>query len=275
MSRLTIQTLGTFHVERDGRAIRSFESNKVRMLLAYLAVDGGGRAHSREKLAALFWPEHANGRAPLRRALANLRRAIHDQQTDPPYLLINRQTLQINPDANIWLDVNEFNRLQSNADATAAELETAVSLFTGSFLEGLNLSGCLELEEWLLLQRESLARRLVEALASLIQVFVSQSQYTQALPHARRLVEIEPWQEQGHRQVMRLLAYTGQRGAALAQFETCRQFMADSLGVEPEQETLALAEQIRRSNLLPRTRAVPTPPTPPARPPVICRQEAW
>ncbi len=44
---------------------------------------------------------------------------------------------------------------------------------------------------------------------------------------------------------MRWLAWSGQRNAALAQFERCRQLLTEALEVEPLPETLALYEQIR------------------------------
>ena len=62
---------------------------------------------------------------------------------------------------------------------------------------------------------------------------------------AQRHVELEPWSERAHRQWMRALAASGQRGAALAQYETCRQVLAEELGVEPGAETTALYERIR------------------------------
>ena len=75
--------------------------------------------------------------------------------------------------------------------------------------------------------------------------YEQRADYERALRHAWRQVELEPWREAAHRQVMRLLALSDQRVAALAQFETCRRLLADELGVEPEAETAALYEQIR------------------------------
>jgi predicted ATPase len=49
--------------------------------------------------------------------------------------------------------------------------------------------------------------------------------------------------------MMRLLALNGQRGAALVQYEKCRQVLAEELDVEPAVETTALYEQIRDGDL--------------------------
>ncbi|GEM_PF-4922558 len=60
-----------------------------------------------------------------------------------------------------------------------------------------------------------------------------------------RQIEIEPYREEAHQQLMRILARSGQRSAALAQYEKCRRILAQELGLEPAQETRALYEHIR------------------------------
>src|SRR6266545_4062733 len=52
--------------------------------------------------------------------------------------------------------------------------------------------------------------------------------------------------EASHRQLMRLLAFSGQRSAALAQYATCRRVLDEELGVAPEEETTALYARIQR-----------------------------
>ena len=70
------------------------------------------------------------------------------------------------------------------------------------------------------------------------------------LPHAiagcRRLVELEPWREEAHRQLMRWLAQNGQRNAALVQYEICCRALAEELGVEPDEATRCLHARLLR-----------------------------
>ena len=75
----------------------------------------------------------------------------------------------------------------------------------GEFLEGFALPDSLELDEWITLKRSETQRMLVEALGALADYYESSGDYTEALAYARRQVEEEPWQENGHRQLMRLL----------------------------------------------------------------------
>ena len=68
MPHLSLSLLGTFQATLDGQPIAGFESNKVRALLAYLAVEAG-RPHARDELTGLLWPDQ-----PDAAARANLRK---------------------------------------------------------------------------------------------------------------------------------------------------------------------------------------------------------
>ncbi len=105
MARLSLNFLGPFQVTRDGQPVVGFELNKVRRLLAYLAIVSD-RPHSREELAFLLWPNQPGpaARSNLRQALANLRRTIGDETAQPPLLRIDREFIQFNSEADYWLD---------------------------------------------------------------------------------------------------------------------------------------------------------------------------
>jgi DNA-binding SARP family transcriptional activator len=104
MSRLTLSFLGSFQASLDGKPITQFESNKVRALLVYLAVEAD-RPHRRETLAGLLWPDwpQASAMSSLRNALAELRRNIGDREAQPPFLLITRDSIQLNPQGDWWM----------------------------------------------------------------------------------------------------------------------------------------------------------------------------
>ena len=92
----------------------------------------------------------------------------------------------------------------------------------------------------MLARREGLHRQALQALFTLAEAHEQQGDLEAALPYARRQVELEPWHEPGQQQLMRLLALSGQRSAALAQYEACRKALADELQVEPSAETKRL-----------------------------------
>jgi DNA-binding SARP family transcriptional activator len=80
VSSLEVRLLGPFQVRMGERLVTEMRSDKVRALLAYLAIEAD-QPHRREKLAGLLWPGYPEGsaRASLRRALADLRVAIEDE----------------------------------------------------------------------------------------------------------------------------------------------------------------------------------------------------
>ncbi len=250
MACLSLFVLGPLQATLDGEPVTDFKSDKVRALLAYLAVEAD-QPHRREALAGLLWPEWPDreARSNLRYALSNLRRAIGDRDAVPPFLLITRETLQFNTDSEHWLDVAAFTDLRGLQDIS--DLEQAMAWYRGSFLEGFSVGDAAPFEEWALLKKEQLSRQILETLHGLAAIHEEHGEYEQARPYARRQVELEPWNEEAHQQLMRVLALGGQRSAALAQYQSCSRLLADELGVEPARETVTLYESIRDGTLLP------------------------
>jgi len=249
MPRLSVRLLGPLQVTLDGAPVMSFESNKVRALLAYLAVERD-RPQRRERLAGLLWPERSEqaARTNLRVALVNLRNVLDDRRAEPPFLCITRQTLQLNPESDTWIDVVAFaegSTIPSNSPPDIQRLEEAAEIYRGGFLEGFSLPDSAAFEEWVVLTRERLALQMLTALRCLASYYEAQGDLDQALHAVRRQIDLDPWNEQAQRQLMRLLAHRGQRNAALAQYDSLHQTLAEELGVEPEDKTVALYRRIR------------------------------
>jgi DNA-binding SARP family transcriptional activator len=259
MGNLAISLLGSMRVILDGALVSAFESDKVRALLAYLAVEGGQPAR-RETLAELLWPEHSERRArrDLSQALYNLRQTLQERLSEaPPLFLLTPETIQLNPTSDFWLDVDEFTHLIETCDrhphhlleacpACQERFQQAVSLYQGDFLQGFSLRDSAAYEEWILVCRERyrlLARR---ALASLATFHERQGHTQDALGAARRLAELDPFDDGACQQVMRLLVACGSRSEALAYYENFRCTLRTELGLEPHLETIALYERIHR-----------------------------
>jgi DNA-binding SARP family transcriptional activator/predicted ATPase len=229
-------------------------------------------------LAGLLWPDWPDRDAlsNLRYALSNLRRVIGDRTAEPPFLLISRDTLQFNTASDYWLDVTAFTEMVE-ADKTHPsaidQLEQAVALYRGSFLEGFSVGDSPAFEEWALFTREQIGRQVSSALHHLAVTYEQRGEYEQAQSCAWRQIELEPWDEAAHQSLMRTLALSGQRSAALAQYESCRRLLAEELGVEPAEETTKLYEQIRNGKLKALEPAPASPPDLAARLPLFLEEE--
>jgi len=250
MAHLEIFLLGPLQVKLNRRPIIGPKSTKVGALLAYLAAEAS-RPHDRNSLAGLLWPDRPNAkaRANLRYTLADLRTALGCSQPASLFLHIEQDCLQFNRSSDHWLDLNAFESLSATpggpTDPAALDrLQWAVELYRGPFLSGLATRSA-PFEEWALLKREYFDRKMAAALGRLSVLYQQHGEYTLAEGYARRQLELEPWREEVHRQLMRLLALSGQRSAALAQYETCRRMLDSELGVAPEPATIALYKQIR------------------------------
>jgi len=247
VARLSLTLFGGFDATLDGELVTGFDSNKGRALLAFLAVESG-RVHRRESLATLLWPGYPDrsARTNLRNALANLRTAIGDREAEPPFLLITRETLQFNPASDHWLDVAVLGDTLSSAEQVAIDqLTEAAELYQGDLLAGFTLEDAVGFDDWASVTGERLRRQALGLLGMLVDRLTAQGDAEHGLVYARRRVELEPWREAAQRQLIRLLAETGQRGAALRQYRECVRVLEEELGAEPSAETVALYEDLR------------------------------
>jgi DNA-binding SARP family transcriptional activator len=266
MAHLAISLLGPFQVTLNGAPVTRFGADTARALLAYLTLHPGVE-HRRKVLAGLLWPERPDSTAlrNLRVALSRVREAIGDRGAgaEHPFFLVTRRTIQVNPESDPatgsgqswWVDVRAFrdalaevkahrHRHLEDCDTCAKQLSKAAELYRGEFLAEFSLNSTL-FEQWLVIERERLHRQALDVLGTLAAYYEERTTYQEALRYARRQVELEPWCETAHRQWMCALALSGHRGAALAQYASCRHILAEELGVEPEEETKVLYERIR------------------------------
>lgn len=244
MTSVTLNFLGGFEVLVAETPVVNFRSDKARALLAYLALEQ--KNHMRRSVAGLFWPviDEKQALTNLRTTLHRLRNALNEVMPGiaDQILAVGRQTVQFNP-GSAAIDVEEFEALASGQKAlTLADQDLA--FFTGELLAGLSLPDAPAFEEWLLVRREVLQQQTILTFRTLAVEHEHKGDYERAYNVARHLLAIDPYREDTVRQVMRLLACTGQPDQALRQLDQLRQLLHTDLGVEPSTETLTLAQQI-------------------------------
>lgn len=299
MASFRFYLLGAPRLEMDGEPI-NVDTRKAIALLAYLvinAADGGPTSHTRDAIAALFWPEldQSRARGALRRTLSPLRQAV-----DKRVLEVSRDSIGVRPGAELWVDVVEFRHLLAatadHAHSPGQEcascrrlLEEAVALYRDDFMAGFTLRDAPEFDEWHYFESEQLRRSLSEALERLTHTYAVDAAYEQAIAFARRHLALDPLSEQAHRNLMQLYAWSGQRSVAVRQYRECVRVLEQELGVAPLAETTALYEQILGDELRSPTRpGVLAPPTEqpqqastafahtnPSTLPLVGREEEW
>lgn len=202
---------------------------------------------SREKLGFLFWADQPemNARRHLTRQLTHLRRLL----PEPRALVTQADQVLVNAEFT-WCDSAIFNTLcqAQPPERHVEELRKAVDLYQQPFLDGFTLPRNREFEEWVNEQRQRFERAFLDALTWLMELEVRalnepqkvSGAYHRLINYAQRYLEIDGLDEKVHRRLIEAYAATGNRRAALRQFEACSAALKNELGLEPLPETLAV-----------------------------------
>jgi DNA-binding SARP family transcriptional activator/Tfp pilus assembly protein PilF len=238
MSQMMLYLLGAPRIECNGSLVH-VDTRKAIALLAFLTLSE--RHQSRDTLAALLWPEgdHASARAALRRTLSTLNTALAGVG-----LVIERETIGLEPNGHLWIDALEFERALASA-----RLDEAVILYGGDFLQGFTLRDSAEFDDWQFHQTERLRRGLASALETLVERSASMGNYDRAIAHTRRWLALDPLHEAAHGWLMRLYGLSGQRSAAIRQYRECVRILDQELGVAPLEETTQIFQSILDNRL--------------------------
>ena len=242
---LTVRLFGNAQYRVGDEAYNSLGSGRPAALLIYLAVEG--RPQPRSHLVDLLWEgvSERKARSNLRYTLRNVRKLVGD------YVEVNGENVAFNGTLPYWTDVSAFlNGAHATAASSAAAgdptiLDESLSLYRGEFLSGFQIQGAPLFERWTVAQRRRLREILVHGLQLRTQQLLHAGDFTAGLALNEALIKLEPWREEAHQQRMVLFAFSGQRGAALKQYELCRHHLQQELEVPPMEETTALYEQIR------------------------------
>jgi predicted ATPase/DNA-binding SARP family transcriptional activator len=235
-ARLRILLLGPPTATWAGEAL-AIPRRQTRALLFRLAAQP--TPVPREQLCFLFWPDQpdATARRSLAHLLTHLRRAL----PAPDLLVASNDQIGLNS-AAVWADTAAFERLIGTSDSRqrAAALQQAADLARGPFLAGFSLSDRPEFDEWAAQERQQWERRSLETLAALIEHHTAVGSYSAAVAAAQRYLAIDELAEEIHRRLIQLHALSGDRSAALRQFERCSDTLERELGVSPLPETRAV-----------------------------------
>lgn len=229
---LRLDTFGGL-VLTDGGSVVHWTQRRRLAILVLLAI-AGERGLSRDKLAAYLWPESPTERArhALEQLLYGLRRQLH------PEVVLGTNPVVLNP-AIIDSDLRLFREAISRD-----EFEIAVRLYRGPFLEGFYLVETPEFERFVDAERSRLAAQLTSALEQLAMQARGRGDRAAAIAWWRRLVEIDPYATSPTLELMRELAGSGNRAAALECARVHKSLLRAEMSTTPDQEIAELVERI-------------------------------
>ncbi|MDX1414265.1 MAG: tetratricopeptide repeat protein [Candidatus Promineifilaceae bacterium] len=228
--------LGTYTIAEDSQTSGIMKSDKGCALMAVLITHG--RPLRREYVADLLWDS-----ATTAQSLTRLRVLMSRVRKWTPELRADRKQLSFAATPATEVDLHLLRQAMVGEDIR--QVDEGLRLYKGDLLSGFYLAKAPRFNEWLMLERERLRQRVVNAYRQICLAYVEQEAWLKGVNAARRWLLLDELDEEALRYLLRLLASAGQIDVALGQYEHNRDRLRETLGVEPELETMELAQRLR------------------------------
>ena len=233
---LRLRTFGGLSIENADAAGGLTAYRRPLALLALLAVNGS-RGLSRDKIVALLWPESDSerGRNSLSQAISLLRRELEADD-----IVFGAAEVRLNT-AVITSDVIEFEeRIAAN------DLETAIGLYEGPFLDGVFLKNTPDFERWVDQERSRLHHLQSDALERLATRAATNGDHASAVRFRRQRAGLTPSDSRAAYKLMESLVALGDPAGALEHYRVHQLVLRDDLDLEPDATLAEFAAAIRR-----------------------------
>ena len=242
---LTFKVLGDFAVSRGCWQVddRAWDRRVAQRIVRYLLVSRG-RAVPDDLLLEAFWPDVAERSARQRLNVAvSCARAALDVPGAESVIEATEHTLRLRLRERDSVDADQFENaagmaLAPDQNNSRGLLERAASMWGGDPLPHERYA------TWAAAWREHLTDLYARVLARLAEVLHAQEDALAATVAAKKLVELDPLNEQANALLMAAYARSGRRGQARTQYLACRRNLLDELGVEPAEETTQMQQRI-------------------------------
>jgi TolB-like protein/DNA-binding SARP family transcriptional activator len=235
--RFRLRTFGTLRLvhSTDETVLGDHGHHRRRLALLAVLAASGEAGRSRDQLQGLFWPEVSQARA--RHSLEQLLYALRSSLDDD--LFTGGNPVRLNA-ALIGSDVGDF------SDALARrELESAIALYRGPFLDGFYLSGAPEFDQWMEAERGRAERAYTDALERLAKSFEDANNPLAVAPLLHKLIDIDPVSSKHAIGLIRALMNSGDHASALRYAERYEAIVERELGLGVGPDVAELVAEIR------------------------------
>lgn len=244
---IEVRLLGEFRVSVSGQpvAAESWRLAKAQDLVKLLALARRHRLH-REQIIESLWPgrDPASTANNLHQVVYAARRAIRSAGGDGRGCIrLAGDWLSLCPDTDLWIDADAFERAASGTDPRRHR--EALALYSGELLPEDRYA------EWAEPRRDALRQRYRDLLTTLAAAWEHEGQLGVAGELVRRLLDDDPANEAGHRALIRIHARLGDRAAAVRQFELLEEMLRTELGVDADDQSRALLEDVLSGQFTP------------------------
>jgi len=253
---LSLRLFGGMSLSNPGGTIPARANQRRRLALLAILAATPGKPATRDRLAALLWPDADSDRARhlLSDSLYVLRSSLGDD-----LLRVDGENVSINRDF-VRIDVAEFlDAMQKRDYLRAVDARQGAK----GFLDGVHLHDSPEFERWVDGVRTELDGAYHLALRELAQSCTSAGDFDGAVAWWRRLAAEDPLSASVAAGLIRALNAAGDKAAALAYARVYESLVRSELDTQPDPSVIALVEAIR-NGVSQRPLATPTPPAGPA-----------
>lgn len=244
LADLTISVLGPVDIFRDASrpfAPDAWTTRRARDIFCFIATSKYRRA-AKDVLIDTFWRDDdpAAIEKNFHPTISHIRKALNSRQTyKQNFLMFRDGAYQLNPELSYLIDTEDFElavaeaekaKREKNAEGLRTALEHAHSLYRGEFMQGVY-------EEWADERRGYYAEQFMRVIGALAKHHFKERRPAAAQKYAQELIALDPYREDMHRLVMRVLAAQGKAAAVKKHFDALAKMLRDELGIEPSGET--------------------------------------
>jgi DNA-binding SARP family transcriptional activator/TolB-like protein len=222
-------------VAADGTSIRL--PVKTYALMARLLLASEAEV-TRSSLTELLWPEANTDSSNLRKLIWTIRQVQARHRLE----FLNIHGKRLRP-ASVGVQIDLLRLLALLDGGGNADLAELCRLYSGELLEGLDFDTS-EGRFWLAVQRGRLRNAFVLAVAEAIEAPQPRSDRRQIRSAAKKLIEIEPFNEAACRALMQCFAADGEVAQIRQAYDALRQQLRRDLDVEPTAKTKSLFQRL-------------------------------
>ena len=250
---LTVQVLGHVEIFRDPAkpfGADAWTTRRSRDIFCYVATSPHRRV-SKDVLIEAFWPDEdlETVEKNFHPTISHIRKALNSRQAFKQNFIVFRDgAYQLNPELSYSIDTEAFERSiaeaetakrEKDADGLRESLEVAYALYRGEFMSGVY-------DDWAEERRQFYTEQFGRVLAALAKLAVTEKRWSSALKYANQLLKDDPFREDIHRLVMKILAAQSKPGSVKKHFEDLQILLKTDLGIEPAAETRKLFQELMK-----------------------------
>ena len=248
---LTLMVLGHVETFRDPAkpfGADAWTTRRSRDIFCYIATSPHRRV-SKDVLIEAFWPNEDIDAVEknFHPTISHIRKALNSRQAFKQNFIVFRDgAYQLNPELSYSIDTEAFERLIADAEIAKREkdaerlrtsLEAAYAIYRGEFMATVY-------DDWAEERRQFYTEQFGRVLTALAKLAVSEKRWQSAQKYANQLLKADPFREDIHRLVMKILAAQSKPAAVKKHFEDLRDLLKADLGIEPSPETRKLFQEL-------------------------------